>query len=76
MGYNPIYKISIQFIPSIFHMEPNLANKCNEDYLQQFSLKAYNYNLIIARMEPENSIKTILQGFVNSKSEEKIDCYW
>ena len=62
------YSIDSKYIP----YGANLVNKCNKDDLQQFSLEAYNYNLIISRMEPENNIEIILQGFVNSESDKKM----
>lgn len=39
-------------------LDPN--SKCLED----FNLGAYNYNMLIARLEPENNIETILDGVV------------
>lgn len=38
----------------------------NADVLQDYSLKPYGYDLLIARLEPENSIEVILDGVVNS----------
>jgi glycosyltransferase involved in cell wall biosynthesis len=32
----------------------------------QFSLSNYNYNMLIARMEPENNIETIIQGHLQA----------
>ncbi|NBY10258.1 MAG: glycosyltransferase family 1 protein [Sphingobacteriia bacterium] len=37
--------------------------------LEPFNLKAFSYNILIARMEPENNIELILDGVVNSNSE-------
>ena len=34
--------------------------------LVSFNLKKYNYDLIVARMEPENNIEMIIKGFLNS----------
>ena len=34
----------------------------NADALNTYSLKQYNYNLLIARMEPENNVETIIKG--------------
>ena len=39
-----------------------------EEILKQYAVKAYNYNMLIARMEPENNIEVILDGVVKSKS--------
>jgi hypothetical protein len=37
-------------------------------YLNKFNLKSYGYNMLIARLEPENSVEIILEGVVNSGS--------
>lgn len=34
--------------------------------LEKYNLTEYNYDLLIARLEPENNIETILQGFSDS----------
>ena len=43
----------------------------NDDLLSKFSLKEREYNILIARMEPENNIETILSGFIATKLEKK-----
>ncbi len=44
----------------------------DQNSLSKFNLEAYRYNLLIARMEPENNIETILEGYVNSGVPEKL----
>jgi hypothetical protein len=46
----------------------------NEDdqLLKEYSVYKYNYYFLMARMEPENNIEIILEGFSSSKSEESI----
>jgi len=39
--------------------------------LNGYNLIPGNYYLLVARMEPENNIETILDGFVASKSDKK-----
>lgn len=34
--------------------------------LKNFSLTSYDYDLLIARLEPENNIETIISGFISS----------
>ena len=34
----------------------------NESVLDKYQLKKYNYNMLVARLEPENNIETILDG--------------
>lgn len=40
--------------------------------LERFSVGAFEYDLIIARMEPENNIETILDGYVSSGVQRKL----
>lgn len=44
-----------------------LLNRADEAYLYEFNLTPYQYNLAIARIEPENNIETIIQGHSKSK---------
>lgn len=44
----------------------------NEEDLVQKGLTKYNYFLVIARMEPENNIEMVLDGFSASKSAKKM----
>ena len=46
--------------------EPNPAT------ISEFELKEYHYDLVIARMEPENNIEMILEGFMKSKQERNL----
>jgi glycosyltransferase involved in cell wall biosynthesis len=36
----------------------------NEDLLSEYQVEKYNFNMILARLEPENNIETILDGVV------------
>ena len=49
-----------------------LMNEPNVDILNQYNLKKYNYDIVIARMEPENNIEMILKGFLHSKKERDL----
>lgn len=42
----------------------------NEDVLLKFNLNPYKYNMLVARLEPENNIETILDGVVASHRKE------
>lgn len=46
--------------------------EADEKYLQTFDVRKNEYYLILARMEPENNVELILDGFVLSKSKSKI----
>lgn len=45
----------------------------HEDFnvLAQYNVEKYNYNLLIARMEPENNIEVILDGVIASNNKQK-----
>ena len=43
------------------------VNYFDSTYLQEFNLQSRNYFLLIARLEPENNIETILDGYIKSK---------
>lgn len=42
------------------------------DILNTFNLSKYNYDIVIARMEPENNIEMILEGFMRSKKDRDL----
>lgn len=49
----------------------NSNNQYDNSILEEHQLNDMGYNLLIARMEPENNIEVILDGFVRSQSETK-----
>ncbi|QXV66394.1 DUF1972 domain-containing protein [Mucilaginibacter sp. 21P] len=48
-----------------------LFNDNNPAVLLEYRLRPYQYNMLIARMEPENSVETILDGYCLTESEHK-----
>lgn len=48
----------------------NLFNCPCKDFLSGYNVSAYNYNMLIARLEPENNIKTILDGITKSSIKQ------
>ena len=44
----------------------------NEEILDFYKLKKYHFNIILARLEPENNIETILDGIVLSEDKTTI----
>lgn len=46
----------------------NLFTNQSENILEEYQIEKYKYNMIIARLEPENNIETILDGVVKSDS--------
>jgi len=44
----------------------------DESLLQHHQLEKYNYDMIVARMEPENNIESILDGYHRSATKKKL----
>ncbi len=59
------YQAESTFIP----YGATLFTAPNQDRLKDYDLKPFQYNLLIARLERENSIEIILDGVVKSKSD-------
>ncbi|MDB0007357.1 DUF1972 domain-containing protein [Flavobacteriales bacterium] len=59
---NEKYCVNSTFIPygATVFKAPSIES------LKQFNLEPYTYDMIIARVEPENNVKTIIDGFVDS----------
>jgi glycosyltransferase involved in cell wall biosynthesis len=55
----------IAYGAEVFHHE-------QEDLLHSFQVRPYDYYMVMARMEPENNIETILDGFHTSASDRKM----
>lgn len=50
----------------------NIPTNLNKEILNLYQVKEFSFSLIIARLEPENKIETILEGYVNSKENQNI----
>ncbi len=61
------YRVSSKYIP---YGAEIFANK-DECILARFQAVKYEYHMLMARMEPENNIDMILNGFHHSNSEKK-----
>ena len=44
----------------------------NLDILHAYNLRKYSYDIVVARMEPENNIEMILQAFMHSKKDRDL----
>ena len=58
------YKVESTYIPYGSH----LFNDENISVLDKYNVKSYKYNMLIARLEPENSIEIILDGVVKANN--------
>lgn len=61
------YKASCTYIPYGAIAEAGIQ----DDYLKRFSVSAQQYYMLMARMEPENNIDMILEGFSKTVTQEK-----
>lgn len=61
------YNVSSKYIP---YGAEIFANK-DECILAKFQVSKFNYHMLMARMEPENNIDMVLDGFHKSNSEKK-----
>jgi glycosyltransferase involved in cell wall biosynthesis len=62
------YRIDSHFIA----YGAEIHDKPPVDHLAEWSLQPGNYFLLIARMEPENNIETIINGFIESGSDNTL----
>lgn len=58
------YNIDSEYIPYGAEVFGEIEESC----LQAYKLQPYKYNMLVARLEPENNIEMILDGHIQSKS--------
>ncbi len=61
------YSVESKYIP----YGSDLVTFTDDTILSDLNLDKGSYNMLIARMEPENNIEIILKGFVNSETTRK-----
>ena len=62
------YEVKSNYIP---YGAEKMGNP-NLDILNKYNLRKYNYDIVIARMEPENNIEMILEGFMHSNKDRDL----
>ena len=62
------HKVESAYIP----YGAELMSDPDSDILKEYNLKKYDYDIIIARMEPENNIEMIIEGYLDSKKERDL----
>ena len=62
------YSIQSHFIPYGAHP----FKGANMAVLDEFHLQPYKYDMLIARIEPENNVKTIIDAFIDSDVNRKL----
>ena len=66
---NYLYK-KYQKDPVYIPYGSHVVESYSDDCLAEFKLAPCNYQMLVARLEPENSIEIILDGFVSSQTED------
>ena len=61
------YKISSRYIP----YGAEIHGEVKADDLKEYKLSPYSFYLLLARMEPENNIETILDGYCSMKNNNR-----
>ena len=64
---NKKYQVQNSYIP----YEAELTKKKKKNILKLFGLVKYGYYMLMARMEPENNIDMILEGFCKTDSDKQ-----
>ena len=62
------YSLNSKYIP--YGADAN--QRFDLEHLNKFSLQPYRYDMLIARLEPENSVKEIIEGFVASSTTRNL----
>lgn len=62
------YKTSSHFIP----YGARAIDRVDDKVLWTYDLKPFSYYLVIARLEPENNIETIIKGYLKAKVDEPL----
>ena len=66
--YQDKYSVDVSYVA----YSANIFEKPDLTSLNQFNFKPYNYNLLIARFQPDNNIETIIKGILKSKTERPL----
>lgn len=68
MGIHDYYKAKYGKESKYLAYGANVYDNYQDSYLCEFSLKPSAYYLLVARLEPENNIEMVIQGYLNSRS--------
>lgn len=71
MGIHDYYKEKYGKESKFLAYGADIHDNYNEEFLKEFDLKANNYYLLIARLEPENNIIMAIEGYLASKENGK-----
>ena len=65
------YKEKYNIVPVYIPYGADIFQNPDEQILKPFNINPDEYFLVIARLEPENNLRTIIKGFLNAQSERK-----
>lgn len=71
MGIHDYYKEKYGRESKFLAYGADIHDDYDESLLAEFGLKAYEYYLIVARIEPENNLEMAIQGYLASKENGK-----
>lgn len=71
MGIHDYYKEKYGKESKFLAYGADIHNDYDESLLEEFGLKAYNYYLLVARIEPENNLEMAIQGYLASNENGK-----
>ena len=68
--YRDEHNVQAVFLPYGAHVKT--GKEAKKEDLDVYNLTVYNYFLMVARLEPENNIEVVLQGYLKSKTNVPI----
>lgn len=72
MGIKDYYKEKYGKESKFLAYGANIYDNYSENYLKEYDLKAGEYLLLVARLEPENNIDMAIEGYIRSQQYGKI----
>lgn len=72
MGIKDYYKEKYGKESKFLAYGANIYDNYSENYLKEYDLKAGEYLLLVARLEPENNIDMAIEGYIRSEQYGKI----
>ena len=72
MGIHDYYKEKYGKESKFLAYGANIYDNYSENYLKEYDLKAGEYLLLVARLEPENNIDMAIEGYIRSEQYGKI----
>ena len=68
--YRDKHNVESVFLPYGAHLKTD--KEVNKEGLEPYNISPHNYYLMVARLEPENNIEVVLQGYLKSKTSNPI----